>query len=400
MKPRIFISMHYLEIGGAETSLIGLLKALDPARVEVDLFLHAHRGELMRFIPPWVNLLPEIPVYAFIERPLTEALRHGFLRLVWARLRAKWHFHRYIKRKRPTDGSAIFGYIGRYVTPTLPSLRGLGTYDLAISFLTPHDLVLRKVSARKRVAWIHTDYTRIDVDGGLELPVWNGYDYIASVSVEVTKTFLREFPTLADKVIEIENILSPAFVRKRADEEPLPADMARKDNETILLTIGRYSFPKKLEEIPLLCRLLIEKGQDIKWYIIGYGGSDLYIRRAISAEGMEGRVVLLGKRVNPYPYIKACDWYVQPSRYEGKSVVVREAQMLGRPVIITAYPTAASQVTHGVDGVVVPLPAESCAEGMSRALTNETLRQSIISHLVSHDYGNETEVNKVIALIG
>lgn len=67
-------------------------------------------------------------------------------------------------------------------------------------------------------------------------------------------------------------------------------------------------------------------------YIIGYGGSDEYIRRAIATEGMDGRVILLGKRENPYPYIKACDWYVQPSRYEGKSVVVREAQMLGKAV--------------------------------------------------------------------
>ena len=39
MKPRIFIAMHYMEIGGAETALVGLLNALDPARVDVDLFL-------------------------------------------------------------------------------------------------------------------------------------------------------------------------------------------------------------------------------------------------------------------------------------------------------------------------------------------------------------------------
>ena len=50
---------------------------------------------------------------------------------------------------------------------------------------------------------------------------------------------------------------------------------------------------------------------------------------------MEDKVIILGKRENPYPYIKACDLYVQPSRYEGKCVTVREAQMLGKPVVIT-----------------------------------------------------------------
>ncbi len=60
MKKRIFISMHYLELGGAEISLIGLLQALDYSRYDVDLFVHRHQGELMSFIPKAVNLLPEI----------------------------------------------------------------------------------------------------------------------------------------------------------------------------------------------------------------------------------------------------------------------------------------------------------------------------------------------------
>ena len=50
-KKRIFISMHYLELGGAEMSLIGLLQALDYSKYEVDLFIHRHQGELMQFIP-------------------------------------------------------------------------------------------------------------------------------------------------------------------------------------------------------------------------------------------------------------------------------------------------------------------------------------------------------------
>ena len=63
--------MHYLELGGAEMALIGLLNALDPSRVDVDLFIYSHQGPLMRFIPEWVNLLPEIKAYSMIERPMS-----------------------------------------------------------------------------------------------------------------------------------------------------------------------------------------------------------------------------------------------------------------------------------------------------------------------------------------
>ena len=51
MKKRLFIAIQYLEIGGAERSLIGLLNAIDYTRYEVDLFVYDHRGEFMPLIP-------------------------------------------------------------------------------------------------------------------------------------------------------------------------------------------------------------------------------------------------------------------------------------------------------------------------------------------------------------
>ena len=106
-----------------------------------------------------------------------------------------------------------------------------------------------------------------------------------------------------------------------------------------------------------------------------------------------------GKKENPYPYIKACDIYVQPSRYEGKSVTVREAQMLCKPVAVTAYPTAASQIQDGVDGVIVPLDNEGCARGLANFITNKNLQERIVAYLQTHDYANASEVEKIYALM-
>ena len=54
-KPRIFIQFHYMELGGAEMALIGLLNAFDTSRVDVDLFINQHTGPLMRLIPSKVK---------------------------------------------------------------------------------------------------------------------------------------------------------------------------------------------------------------------------------------------------------------------------------------------------------------------------------------------------------
>lgn len=400
MKPRIFIAMHYMEIGGAETALVGLLNALDPTRVDVDLFLYDHRGEMMQFIPEWVNLLPQIPKYSVLERPIVELVKRGFCGIAAARLWAKCLSQKAYKRSGSTlENNSGLDKMSKCTTPLLPKINQSVTYDLAISFLTPHRIVAEKVKAKKKIAWIHTDYTRVWVDAEEELKVWQKYDYVASISGDVTNTFLQVFPSLAPKIVEIENILSPTFVRKRAELEDTDKEF-RQTDKISLLSIGRYSEQKNYDNVPDICKRLINETKlNIKWYIIGYGGDETLIRKKIKEAGMEEHVILLGKRSNPYPYIKACDIYVQPSRYEGKSVTVREAQMLCKPVVVTNYPTAPSQIRSGIDGVIVPMDNEGCAHGLAEVICDKPLQERIIAHLKTHDYGNESEVEKIYTLI-
>ena len=445
MKKRIFIAIHYLEIGGAEMSLIGLLQSFDYNKVEVDLFVYRHQGELLAMIPREVNLLPEIPAYAQIEAPLKETIQKGFWRIAYGRLKAKWEHQQFVKRNHPIDGGAIFGYVAKNVTPYLPDINPETTYDLAISFLTPHNIVLQKVKAKKKACWIHTDYTKVAVNAELELPIWGGYDHIVSISEEVTASFLKVFPTLKDKIVLIENILSERFVRERAGDglkddglrfkveslkstppHPLPLGKGRGINnqepgrliqssyplpdssaiaattnveETLnLLSVGRFSYAKNYDNVPDICRRIIEKGVDLRWYLIGFGGDEALIRQKIQEAGMEDHVIILGKKTNPYPYIKACDIYIQPSRYEGKSVTVREAQILCKPVIVTNYTTAPSQIKDGIDGVIVPMENAKCADGIVDFIKNKDLQSQIIDYLQTHHYGNEEEVKKVYQL--
>ena len=398
MKKRIFISMHYLELGGAEISLIGLLQALDYSKYDVDLFVHRHQGELMSFIPKAVNLLPEITAYACIESPLTEAIRRGQLGVAWGRMKAKWRAKRYQPRDASLSQNAVFQYIAQETEHYLPSLERYGEYDLAISFLQPHNYVLSKVKAKKKICWIHTDYTKVEFDVNAELPIWTAFDHIVSISPDVTRTFLQIFPSLEDKIVEIENILSSEFVRKRADEQNVSNEIPKKGNCINILSVGRFSEQKNFDNVPDICRRIREQGVDLYWFLIGFGNDSL-IRQKIHEAGMEDYVILLGKRTNPYPYMKACDIYAQPSRYEGKSVTVREAQMLCKPVVITNYPTAKSQIQDGVDGVIVPMDNAGCAKGMTEFIKDKGLQDKIITYLHTHDYGNVAEIQKLEKLI-
>ena len=401
VKPRIFINMHYMALGGAERALLGLLNAIDTDLVDVDLFLNQHEGEFMPLIPKKINILPERRGYNAIERPMKTILLEGQIGILFGRLKAKGQYLKYhhslSENYQAVDASA-FQYIADGVDPYLPSMHDLGEYDLAISFLQPHNIVLNKVWAKKRIAWIHTDYSTIHINVEKELPVWLAYDHIASISPDCTRSFLKTFPSLEPKIVEIENILSTAFVREQAGQMDVEQEMPSLGIK--LLTIGRYCHQKNFDNVPDIARRIIERGvADLRWYIIGFGPDEDLIKQKIAEAGMEEHVILLGKKENPYPYIMACDVYVQPSRYEGKSVTVREAQVLCKPVIITNYATAKSQVQDGIDGVIVPMDNEGCANGIINAIKDKELLNSITEYLSTHDFGNECEVEKIYSLL-
>lgn len=390
MKKSLLIVSHALELGGAERSLIGLLDALDPAIWDIDLFLLRHEGELMGAIPAHVNLLPSIPAYTVLARPMKDTLREGHLLLTGARLAGKLAAGSYTRKHRYTESGVGLEYSHKFTCPLMPAIRPEKEYDLAVSFLTPHYFVARKVRAKKKIAWIHTDYSHVQVDVASETAMWGAYDHIASISDSVTDSFLKTFPGLKDKMLLIENILPEKLIRSQADAFSVEKEMPRKGIR--LLSVGRYCTAKNFDNVPDICARLLALGSDVYWYIIGFGGDEALIRQKIAEAGMENRVVLLGKKKNPYPYIKACDLYVQPSRYEGKAVTVREAQMLGKPVVITRYATSASQLEDGVDGIIVPMDNAGCAEGIAALLRDSEKMVHLSSVCLSRNYSNRNEV--------
>lgn len=397
MRKKLLIVSHALELGGAERSLIGLLDTLDPTIWDVDLFLLRHEGELMGAIPAHINLLPAIPSYTVLARPMKDTLKEGHFLLTAARLAGKVAAKRYDKKQGFTDSGVSLEYSHKYTYRLMPSIQPNVEYDLAISFLTPHYICAHNVRARKKIAWIHTDYSKVQVNRKSEIAMWDKYDHIASISNAVTESFVGTFPELKKKIVLIKNILPEKLIRQQAEAFSVEVEMPAKGLR--LLSIGRYCTAKNFDNVPDMCARLLQYGLDVYWYIIGFGGDEALIRQRIKDAGMAERVILLGKKENPYPYIKACDLYVQPSRYEGNSVTVHEAQMLEKPVAITRYATSASQLEDDVDGIIVPMDNEGCAKGIAELLRSSEKTDALAACCRERDYSNSDEVKKLTSLV-
>ncbi len=400
MKKNIFISIQYLEIGGAERSLIGFLNAIDYTKYNVDLFVYKHTGEFFSLLPQNVNLLAESKRYKAVLSHIKDNIKSGYPDIALAKAigRIRWKLFNKKNDMEGKDDCSIFDYMFSSCLPLLPAINAEKEYDLAISYLIPHRVVLKKVRAKKKIAWIHTDYSSIGINVREELPVWSAYDNIITISESVSDGFCKCFPSLKKHLFPIENILSSVTIRQQASLfRPKEIDM--NPDVTRLCTIARFSYPKGIDRAVKIAYYLKEMKVRFRWYIVGYGGEESMIKSLIAEYGMEKEFILLGKHDNPYPFLKACDIYVQPSRYEGKAVTVREALILGKPVVLTNFPTAKSHFEENKDGIIVTNEEKQGAEELGCFINDIEKRDRIRTHIEMTEYSNEFEIEKLKQLI-
>ena len=151
MKPSVLIFSQAMELGGVERSLLGLLDSIDYDRYDVDLFLMRHSGELMPYLNPKAKLLPEIPQYASLAVPMASLIRSGQFGVLCGRLQGKLAARRFDKQ-HPDDKPSVAAltYSHKYTLRSMPQISDK-TYDLAISFLTPHYFARERARAKKYV---------------------------------------------------------------------------------------------------------------------------------------------------------------------------------------------------------------------------------------------------------
>ena len=390
---KVLIASFDMEVGGVERSLISMLNNFDYDNNQVDLMLYRHQGDFMKLLPNKHSLLREIPEYSSFRKSIKELINEKRYILALTRVLANLN-SKVIGR---INGITEKGYyqmqlMWRYALPFLPKLEK--EYDVAISYLWPHYFIAEKVKAKRKIAWIHTDYSTIETNIDMDLEMWNKFDYIMAVSEECKNAFLKKYTSLESKLKVMENITSPEFIRNMAEEE-IEEDI-KNDNSFKLVSVARLSHAKGIDNAVKALKILHDRGlTDIKWYVVGYGGDEEMIKSLIKENKLEDSFILLGKKINPYPYMKMADIYVQPSRYEGKAVTVGEAQILGKPVIITNYTTANSQVKEDIDGYICDLSVDGIANGIEIIYKDKKFRFILSQNCENTNYSNSFELNNL-----
>lgn len=392
MKKKIIFTMGSLGIGGAEKSLVTLLSEIDYEKYEVDLMLFNPKGEFKAFLPKEVNVkYPSKDYIKFDMDPIKSVLY--FLKKFKIKLLIlnviyliKLSFYRFILKKE---------YIGWGIRRK--ALKPIEEkYDIAIGFLEKKCtyFIVDKIKADKKIGWVHTDYSSIDYNRKDEEYYFNKLDYIITVSENCKETLINIFPEIREKVRVMQNIVSPNFIKDMASQE---VNYCRK-NKIIISTVGRLIKAKGIDNAIIACKKIIDKGYDVSWIVIGEGAERESLSKQVESLGIKENFVLLGSKVNPYPYIKECDIYIQPSRWEGFGISVLEAKILGKPIIVSDIPEFREQITNLENGLVYK-DIDELVNEIIMIIENKQLANMLIKNLKKCNYDNSQQINILLELI-
>ena len=203
----------------------------------------------------------------------------------------------------------------------------------------------------RRIAWVQCDYPQLvgNVRYDIDKAYYDGYDKIVCVS-EYTAYSMRNFFHLPDeKVVGIHNTLNVEHITVMAEGVCEELDC----NKFNIVSVGRLHEEKQFEKIPQIVSQT-KVSTPFCWYIIGSGPDEELIRSEINKYHLQDKVILLGMKDNPYPYIKNADLVVMTSRTESFSYVIAEAKLLHTPVLSLDFPVA-YEVLDESCGWIAPL---------------------------------------------
>lgn len=380
MRKSILFVIDSLNCGGAEKSLLSLLPLLNREKYAISLWILHRGGILESLIPEGIHILREPKLSSFNSLKLKVAY---IVHSIYIRILRCLHIHQH-------GAESLWKTTGW-------ARKGLNqTFDVAIAYQQgfPTYLVASKIKAKKKIAWVNADIFNVGYNIPFNIPFYEKYDHIVPVSNSLQEKMQKELPQFSGKYQYVYDILNPGLIRKMS-MEPV-TDITKVEGKSVLVTVARMAPPKGYDIAVNAAHCLKEKGIPFIWYFIGDGSEKHIILEMIKDYHLQNQVRLLGLKTNPYPYMRLCDIYVQPSIFEGFGMTISEAKILGKPVVSTNFKVVYDQITQEKNGLISEMNGTSLGNQIIRLITDNVLKQTIINNVLAEENTTyKTEVVKI-----
>lgn len=368
---KILFGITSLTLGGAERVLVDLANALCD-KYEITIFTIYAKGELEKQLNNKIKL-KSLYDEAYLE---LSPLKRKFVVPLEVLLLKKKIYKKYIK----------------------------DNYDVEIAFLEGPITRLFSVKNKKtdKIVWIHNDISKVfgrgvkaKVKKCIDKKTYLKYDKLAFVSEDNLKSFNKMYNTRKIKSKDKRVIYNYIDAKKILEESNLGKAEEIKENSLNFVTVARLVPQKAIDRlIKVHSKLIKENGKTHNFYIIGDGPDKERLVSLIKKYGVKDTFFLLGKKENPYPYIKKADYFCLLSEFEGYGMVLEEAKILNKPIIITD--TAAREAIEKYENSKI---LENTEEGIYKGL-KEIIQKPYRNKEFSSNYNNLNRLKDIIDFIG
>ena len=377
-KKKILIRIGSLRHGGAEKVLVTFLKNLPKDKYEIDLLLNLYSGKYLAEVPDWINVLylnkgemittnriQDIPKKAY--RVLYQKLLQKFPKILYSTI---------LKNKK---------------------------YD--VEFAAIHgmrdDILDSPIKSSKKIVWIHNDLRKTEFHNytDQEIRKFFGFDKIMVISEHIQKDFenLAQNEVEKSKIVRIYNPLDTEEILLKSQEPRIK----NQDQQPTFVSVGTVFPQKGFDRLLKVHKKLLDEGFKHRIKIIGDGYDFENIKNLKTELGANETAEMLGFTDNPYPYIKAADFYILSSRYEGFPTVLFEAITLKKNIIATDVSGVQEMLENGKLGLIVENSEEGIYQGMKKALSNPESFSQYQENLKDYKmpFNLENSVNKIMEII-
>lgn len=391
MKKKIIFVAQALWLGGIETALVNLLNHLDYEKYNITCLITEDYQDMADRITPKCRLLVADRghtvsfqekyryrrIYNLMEEPQTLSKTR---RMVWKLICA-------------CGKAPEMRLYSKYIKEQLKNEH----FDTAVIYSDRMaEITVRAINADRYLMFYH------NADLGKAYHDDYGYrvsEKIIAVSESQCEKLKQLRPGYAQKIIAIQNYIDVETTRKKANE-PATEPLFR-EKGIHLVSCGRLAYQKGFDLAIEACAKIVDAGyQDLQWYVLGVGAQKQELEQRIYDFGMKNHFHLIGSKRNPFPYMKAADLYVQPSRTEGYSLSILEARVLACPTVAT-YAAAGEQMVDGVTATLCDATSDAIATGILKHLNNPRLSEEYraVLETFSFDQINKEILSKIEELL-
>lgn len=272
-----------------------------------------------------------------------------------------------------------------------------GKYDIEIAFLEgPITRIFSYGGKNKKIAWIHNDISKVfgeSLKAKLKLAIdkktYKKYDRLVFVSKDNLDAFnkLYNLTELLPKEEVIYNYIDKLKILEKSTV--IVGKEYIDGNVPSIITVARLVEQKAIDRLIRVHKRLIDDGIIHNIYVIGDGPEKEKLLNQIKELKLENTFKLMGQRENPYPYVKRADYFVLLSYFEGYGMVIDEAKILNKKIIITN--TAAVEAVKDYSAkIILENTEDAIYEGLK-----QVLKGNVIFQQNNTEYDNYYLISKI-----